>query len=435
MTLDELHRARRRVVAGGIAGNVMEWYDFAIYGYFVRTIGRLYFRTDDPTVTLLAAYGAFAVGFLMRPLGAVVFGFIGDRIGRGPALLWSVVAMAVPTFAMGLLPTYEQIGYWAAGLMVACRAVQGLSVGGEYTGSAVYLAESALPNRRALASAWAPFGGISGMLLGSAVGALVINALPLEDVVAWGWRAAFLFGGVLGCVGFLLRRRLAHDQPAALGGFPLAAALRLHRRELLQVIGVALANSVGFYLIFFYIVPWLKSFANVGASRALLINSANMAVMLAVIPAAAWLADRYGRKPLLAAAAAGLLVLSWPLLALMQGGQLWGVFIGQLAFTLLIGTYAAILPVAICELFPRGVRCSAVASAYNISAGIAGGTAPMMATRLVEETRDPLSPALYLSATALLSLIAILWMRDGLARPLEAAPGHAPRPAAAAARG
>src|SRR5689334_16615401 len=190
--MSTVEASRRRVVTAGIVGNVMEWYDFAIYGYFARTIGQLYFPTDDPTSSLLAAYAVFAVGFLMRPIGAILFGHIGDRVGRGPALLWSVVAMAIPTLIMGLLPTYAQIGVWAAVLMVICRMVQGLAVGGEYTSSAVFLAETAHPDKRGAASAWAPMGAIGGILMGSAVSAIVLNWLPLEDVVAWGWRIPFL---------------------------------------------------------------------------------------------------------------------------------------------------------------------------------------------------------------------------------------------------
>lgn len=153
---------RRRAIYAGIAGNVMEWYDFAVYGYFARTIGQLYFPAEDLHMSLLAAYGAFAVGFVMRPLGAVLFGYIGDRVGRSHCLLWSVVAMAIPTFIIGILPTYHQIGVGASLMMILCRVVQGLAVGGEYTGSAVFLAETAAPGRRGLASAWAPFGAVGG---------------------------------------------------------------------------------------------------------------------------------------------------------------------------------------------------------------------------------------------------------------------------------
>jgi MHS family proline/betaine transporter-like MFS transporter len=403
--------SRRRVVAAGIAGNVMEWYDFSVYGFFARTIGNLYFPTEDPRTSLIAAYAVFAVGFLMRPLGAVLFGHIGDRVGRGPALLWSVVVMAVPTLVMGLLPTYAQIGIAASLFMVLCRILQGLAVGGEYTGSAVFLAETAHPQKRGAASAWAPFGAVAGILLGSAVGAAIMNSMPLEQVIAWGWRIPFLLGVLVGGVGFLLRRRMPFDKPAATEGFPLLRALREHPVEMLQVVSISLVNAVGFYLIFVYIVTWLKLVADVGASTALLINSANMAILLAVILVVSRLSDRMGRKPILTGAAIGLLLFSWPLMALMQTGDVIYVFLGQLGFALLIGSYGAVNPIAICEIFPRHVRCSAVSTTYNIAVGLAGGTAPAVATWLIEVTGRPSVPAVYIMACAAVSAAAAFSVR------------------------
>jgi MHS family proline/betaine transporter-like MFS transporter len=412
MSIEEGNHSRRRVVAAGIIGNVMEWYDFSVYGFFARTIGNLYFPSDDPLTSLLAAFGVFAIGFLMRPLGAVLFGHIGDRVGRGPALLWSVVAMAVPTFAIGLLPTYAQIGLAASVLMLLCRIVQGLAVGGEFTSSAVFLAETAHPQRRGAASAWAPFGAVAGILLGSAVGATIMNVMPLEQVVAWGWRLPFLFGVVVGCVGFILRRRMPFDRPAATKGFPLAQALRLHPVQLLQVVGMSLVFALGFYLIFVYVITWLKLFADVGASVALGINSFNMAVMLVMILGMSRLSDRIGRKPILVGAAIGLFLFSWPLMALMQTGQILFVVLGQFGFALLIGSYGAVNPIAICEIFPRHVRCSAVSTAYNITLGMAGGTAPAVATWLIGVTDHPMFPAFYIMAGAIISIVAVLSVHE-----------------------
>src|SRR4029450_1193430 len=261
----------------------MEWYDFAIYGFFARTIGSLYFPAADPRTSLLAAYAVFAVGFFRRPLGPILFGHIGDRVGRGPALLWSVVAMAVPTFVMALLPTYEQIGLWAAVLMLLCRMMQGLAVGGEYTSSAIFLAETAEPGRRGAASAWAVFGATGGILLGSAVGALVMNTLPLGQVVAWGWRVPFLFGVLVAVAGFILRRRMPFDKPAAKEGSPMLRALREHPVAMLQAVALTLVNAVAFYLIFVYLITWLKLAADMGARTALQINSLNMVILIGVV--------------------------------------------------------------------------------------------------------------------------------------------------------
>ncbi|HSY87005.1 MAG TPA: MFS transporter [Verrucomicrobiae bacterium] len=419
MASEGARRAHRRVIAAGIAGNVMEWYDFAVYGYFARTIGQLYFPADDPSLSLMAAFGAFAVGFFMRPLGAVVFGYIGDRVGRAHSLLWSVVAMAVPTFAIGLLPTYHQVGIGASVLMLLCRILQGLAVGGEYTGSVVFLAERAPPGRRGLASAWAPFGAVAGILLGSTMGTAIINAMPMADVVGWAWRLPFLFGAVVGVVGFFIRRHVSFDKAPPGKGFPLGQALREHPLEMLQVVGICIANAVGFYLIFVYVTTWLKLYAQMKIGSALLVNSLNMAIMLGVILGAAWLSDKLGRKPVMAAAAIGMAIFAWPLMALMQTGDFMNVFLGQLGFVLLIGSYNAVNPIAICELFPRAVRCSAVSTAYNITLGVVGGTAPIVATWLIEKTNYPLAPGLYVALAGVVSALATLSLRPSSQRRFE----------------
>jgi len=411
-TADRHHGHRRRIVWAGIVGNVMEWYDFAIYGFFARTIGSLYFPAEDPRTSLLAAYAVFAVGFLMRPLGAILFGHIGDRVGRGPALLWSVVAMAIPTLIMGLLPTYAQIGIWASILMLICRMMQGLAVGGEYTSSAVFLAETAHPGKRGAATAWAVFGATGGILLGSAVGALVMNTLPLDQVVAWGWRIPFLFGVLVGVAGFMLRRRMPFDKPAAKKGSPLLQALREHPVAMLQAVAISLVNAVAFYLIFVYLISWLKLAADMSARTTLWINSLNMVILLGVVLFMSRLSDRIGRKPILATAAIGLLFFSWPLFELMRTGDALYVFLGQLGFTLLIGSYGSVNPIVLCEVFPRHVRCSAVSAAYNLSVGLAGGTAPAVATWLIETTDNPVMPAYYITACAAISLVAVLSLHE-----------------------
>ncbi|MGE4248144.1 MAG: MFS transporter [Parvibaculaceae bacterium] len=420
-----VHHDRKRVVWAGIVGNVMEWYDFAIYGFFARTIGSLYFPAEDPRTSLLAAYAVFAVGFFMRPLGAILFGHIGDRVGRGPALLWSVVAMAVPTLVMGLLPTYAEIGIWASILMLVCRMLQGLAVGGEYTSSAVFLAETAEPGKRGAATAWAVFGATGGILLGSAVGALVMNTLPLDQVVAWGWRVPFLFGVLVGVAGFILRRRMPFDKPAAKEGSPMLQALREHPLAILQAVAISLVNAVAFYLIFVYIVTWLKLAADMGARTALQINSLNMVILIGVVLVMARLSDRIGRKPILTGAALGLLLFAWPLFELMRTGEVLYVFLGQLGFTLLIGSYGSVNPIVLCEVFPRHVRCSAVSAAYNLSVGLAGGTAPAVATWLIERTGDTSVPAFYIMGCAAISAVAAFSLRESAGRKLADEPAAA----------
>src|SRR5262245_22098668 len=197
-----------RLIAAGTVGNILEWYDFAIFGYFAAAIGRQFFPSGDVTTSLIAAFGAFAAGFLMRPLAGVVFGHVGDRVGRKAALTISVLAMAIPTFLIGILPGYATIGPLAAVLVVVLRMIQGLSVGGEYTTSIVFLVEGAGRNHQGFAGSWSGFGAIGGIVLGSAVGALVTLTLSHDAVLDWGWRLPFLAGLFVGLAGLFIRRHI-----------------------------------------------------------------------------------------------------------------------------------------------------------------------------------------------------------------------------------
>ncbi len=410
--------AHRRFVLAGIAGNVLEWYDFAIYGYFAPVIGRLFFPASDPTASLPAAFGVFGVGFLMRPLGSAVLGHVGDRAGRATALRWAVAAMALPTFAIGLLPTYASAG------MVA-PALQGFALGGEYTGSTVFLVETASARRRGLTGSWAGVGVVAGTLLGSGVGAAVTAVLPADAMASWGWRLPFLLGLVVGGVGFILRRLLATDPPAAPSRFPLLAALRTTPGAMLRVVGIALPNMINFYLIFVYAVTWVRLDVHVPFATALDINTVNMVVLLLALPLSAWLSDRVGRRPVMTVGAAGLALLSWPLMSLMHSGQASAILLGQLAFALLLGIYAGPSAAAMSELFPRGVRCTAVGVAYNLTASLLGGTAPLVATYLISRTHYDLTPAFYAMLAPAISLATVLTLRESAFRPLDAVPAPA----------
>ena len=198
--------AQRKARMAGVVGNVIEWYDFALYGYLAAIIGRLFFPAEDATASLLASYGVFAAGFLMRPIGAIFFGWLGDTIGRGRTMLISVAMMAFPTIALGLLPDYATIGLAAPILLIVIRLIQGLSVGGEFSSSVTYMVETAAKHRRGQAGSWANVGSMSGMLLGSAAAALVTTTFSDVFLESCGWRLPFLFGGVLGLIAIALRR-------------------------------------------------------------------------------------------------------------------------------------------------------------------------------------------------------------------------------------
>lgn len=410
-TIHEAH-VPLRLIAAGVVGNIMEWFDFAIYGYFAATIGRHFFPSENPTTSLIAAFGVFAAGFLMRPLGGLVFGHIGDRIGRKPALTLSVLAMAIPTFLIGILPGYATLGYAAPVLLVILRMIQGLSVGGEYTTSIVFLVEGADRHHRGFAGSWSGFGAAGGILLGSAVGALVAATMPPDVVSQWGWRLPFLGGLLVGLMGLVIRRHVPDVRIRAhpAGASPVWTALRTEWRTILRIALINVINGVGFYVVFVYLVTYMQSVGRLGEAVALEINTLNMALLLAMVPISGWLSDRVGRKPLLIVGIGGMLVFAWPLFwALDHSSAVWN-FLGQMGFSILIGFYGGALPAAMVETTPRAVRCSAICIGYNVCLGILGGVSPLVATWLIARTRDDLAPAYYVMAAAAVSLTtAVFW--------------------------
>jgi MFS transporter, MHS family, proline/betaine transporter len=419
-------RAVRRGVIAGIVGNMLEWYDFALFGFFAREIGTHFFPAHDPTASLLAAFGTFAAGFLMRPVGGALFGWVGDRYGRKQALIWSVLAMAFPSFFIGLLPSAATIGLAAPILLLIFRLLQGLAVGGEYMASAVFLVEGAPPGRRGLMGSWGPIGASAGILLGSAAGAIVNGAMSPEQVSAYGWRIPFLVGLAVGLGGLAIRRhyveRVPH-QPVAKS--PLREAFRTHWGTMLHLVALVAGGGVGFYTVLVYASTWLEQTANVPARTALGLNTAAMGLTLLAVPTAGWASDRIGRRPVLAVSAGALMLLAYPCMRLMGTGEPKAIMLGQGVLAILIGANLGIMPVTMAELAPWRVRCTVLSVAYNVSIALLGGTTPMVAAWLVARTQAPLAPAVYVALASGLTFIAALFLprmvRHSLTKEFEAA--------------
>ena len=411
----EFRAAERKTVFAGLAGNVLEWYDFGVYGFFAVAIGSQFFPAHDPTVSLIASFGVFAIGFLARPLGGMVFGNIGDKLGRRAAVISSVVSMAVPTCLMAVLPTYAQIGLLAPLLLIVLRLAQGLAVGGEYTTSLVLLVEQALPSRRGRVGSFAPFGAFGGLLLGSAIGWAITASITAEQAAVWGWRLAFVAGLVIGVIVFLIRRQLPHEpviKAPKTETAPLIDAFRTQKKAMLQVIGFNLSTAVGFYLCFVFSTTWLHQVAAVPVPVALLLNSIGLALMMIMTPFLGALSDRIGRKTVLLIGAAGLILASVPLLGWMGHGSILSIVTGQFGFELFVGCFAGASPSFMVEAFPKHVRCSGLSVGYNLSMSIFGGTLPMVAVYLVTETGNALSPAWYLVVVSVISAWMTLIMKS-----------------------
>jgi MFS transporter, MHS family, proline/betaine transporter len=421
----------RRVIAAGMIGNVLEWYDFAIYGYFAAAIGRHFFPHEDAVAQLLSAFGVFAIGYLMRPVGGALIGHIGDRFGRRAALTVSVAAMAVPTFLIGLLPGYATLGLAAPVLLTLLRMVQGLSVGGEYTSSMVFLVEHAPPGRRGLMGALTSCGACGGILLGSAVGAGFAATMSTEALDAWGWRIPFLLGLVVGIAGYFLRRHVQETVPMGRRErAPIVETLHDHWRLVLGMAGLSVFNAVGFYISFVYLVSWLQVADGIAPARALEINSFSMAVLLPVMIGTGLLTDRFGRKPFLLLATILGFVGAIPVFWLLNHHTALFAQLGQLGLVLMVGLYCGTQPSIMVEAAPLQVRCTAVALGYNICLGVIGGLTPLAATWLVERTGDEIAPAFLVMAAAAITFVTVLQFRETYRASFV---GGSPEPAAAMA--
>ncbi|MEJ2526088.1 MAG: MFS transporter [Desulfuromonadales bacterium] len=421
MSLSKGHTA----LLAGFIGNVVEWYDFALYGYMAGILSGLFFPGQDSTAALIATYGVFAAGFLMRPIGSAVFGWLGDTIGRSQTMLISVIMMAMPTILLGCLPTYDSIGIWAAVLLVLIRLVQGLSVGGEFSSSVTYMVETADRDRRGFAGSWANMGSMVGMLLGSGVAALVTTILSQATISAWGWRLPFLFGGVIGGTSIILRMRLPesehfqkhHDERCQTS--PLLQAFTTNRREMIQAILFASAYGAIFYIPVVYMPEWLHSQAGMARDLALQINTAATAFLLLLIPVAGWASDHLLRRThCIAGAMLFLALIAVPLFIWCTDMSFWSAVIAQFSFAALIAVPLGTAPAMFVELFPASDRLSGYSVAYNLGLGVIGGATPMFATWLIEMTGLSIAPAVWLTVVALIAVAAVLWIKDRSREPL-----------------
>lgn len=409
-----------RIALIGLIGNVMEWYDFAVYGYFASVIGQLFFPNTDPAVSLIASFGAFAAGFVVRPLGGLLFGRIGDRIGRERAMTLSVVAMAVPTVLMAFIPSYQTIGILAPILIIFLRIVQGLSVGGEFTSSLVYLVEHAPSHRRGFMAIWGSWGASAGTLLGSAVGLLVTHYWDSAELLAWGWRLPFLLGGFVAFTGYWIRKSVRVHLPLVPSETPVKEAFARFKRPMLRVAFLNVGNGVAYYTAFIYTLTYLKGSGRLSESDAFQLNTVSMVLLLCLMPLSALLSDWVGRKPVLLASLLTLTMGTLPLFYLILHGTTTEIILGELSFALILGFSTGAIAATNVELIPSMVRCTGLAFAYNASIGLFGGSTPMINAWLIRCTESPMAPAFWGTITALVSLLTLaLWVKETRFRSLD----------------
>ncbi|PPS90317.1 glycine betaine/L-proline transporter ProP [Streptomyces sp. MH60] len=422
----------RRAVKAAALGNAMEWFDFGVYSYIAVTLGKVFFPSGNPTAQLLSTFGAFAAAFLVRPLGGMVFGPLGDRVGRQKVLAVTMIMMAAGTFAIGLIPSYATIGVWAPVLLLAARLVQGFSTGGEYAGASTFIAEYAPDRRRGFLGSWLEFGTLAGYIGGAGLVTLMTALLSDGDLMSWGWRIPFLIAGPMGIVGLYLRMRL-EETPAFAAEVekaettrrkvPLREMVTGQWRALLLCVGLVLVFNVTDYMLLSYMPSYLTSELKYDETHGLLVVLAVMALMMVVQPFAGALTDRVGRRPVIAAGCAGFLLLSVPALLLIRQGSLLAVALGMAALGLLLVCFTASMPSALPALFPTRVRYGSLSIGFNVSVSLFGGTTPLVVTALIGATGNMMMPAYYMMAAAVVGGVAVWFMTESAGRPL---PGSAP---------
>lgn len=414
----------RKVALSGMLGNGLEWYDYALYGHMSLTFSKLFFPTGDASFSLILTYLTFAAGFLARPLGAILFGRIGDKFGRKKALVASMILMAIPTGCIGLLPTYQSIGIAAPLLLVTIRILQGLSLGGAFSGSISYVVEHAPPQWRSTVGSLVKISLVLGFILGSLVATLTSNLLPEAEFHSWGWRIPFLFGVLIGVVGFYIRNH-GEESPVfkeakkagKLSKTPVRDTFCKHPMKVFQGFSFYMFVTVPFYLVAIYMIGYSKNHLGIPEKSALLINTLAMIGMLLPIYPAARAADTYGRRKVMMSAILAMLLITWPALHWMNSGIFMHALIVQFTFCFIIGWYIAPIPAVLVELFPTHVRYTGMALSYNFCA-IVGGFTPSIAEWLIRYTGDINSIGWLLFGSGVISAVALYLYKDLWREPL-----------------
>jgi len=412
MTTGSKHK---KAAVAAVVGNVLEWYDFAVYAYVASIIAKKFFPAQDETVALLSAFLAYGLGFVARPLGGIIIGRFGDTQGRKAALLLTIFMMAGGTVMIGLLPTYEQIGFYAPLLLVAARLMQGFSAGGEWGTSTAYLVEWAPNDQRGYFGSFQQMSVVAGLLLGSGVAALMNTVFTADDMQGWGWRVPFLIGGILGPVGLYMRREM-EETPAYVAAIETAPDENEPSGLVLAIraFGFTIVWTVCFYVLLSYMPSWTQKYLKLTAAQALWANTIGLFVLVVAIPIMGKLSDKFGRKPLLLACCACFVVVPIPVFNfLVTGSPSYAeLILVQAVFALMISMFSGAGPAAISEIFPTRTRSTWMTSGYALAVAIFGGFAPFISVWLITTFESPIAHSYYLMGAAVVSTIVIWGLKE-----------------------
>jgi len=413
---------QKKVVLAGAIGNALEWYDFTIYAFFVPIIAMQFFPNKDPFISLLATFGVFAAGFLVRPFGAILFGYIGDHAGRKKALVISMVLMSFPTFLIGVLPNYNTIGIMAPLLLIMLRIVQGLAVSGELTTATVFLIEHADSNRRGIAGSLAMAGCLFGMVISSILATVMSEMVSDVQLAAWGWRIPFLLGGLIGVVGLVVRLRTL--DPAVYEQVQASENDKAHPVSVMKhisslnyhtlCIGIFLTSIMGIanYFLIGYFNTFLIETQGLPLRPVMVVNTIAMTIQVFITLLMGRLSDYIGRKRVLGAGILSLALFAYPVFWLLTQHDIYLALAGEVLFAIAAGSLTGLIPTTLAELFETYHRNMGISISYNISLALFGGTAPLVAIALVASTHNVFSPAWYLISCAIIAFLALLTLKE-----------------------
>ncbi|MBU9810266.1 glycine betaine/L-proline transporter ProP [Rahnella sp. C60] len=426
----------KKAITAAALGNAMEWFDFGVYGFVAFALGQVFFPGADPGIQMIAALATFSVPFLVRPLGGLFFGALGDKFGRQKVLSVTIIIMSVSTFCIGLIPGYDSIGIWAPILLLLAKLAQGFSVGGEYTGAAIFVAEYSPDRKRGFLGSWLDFGSIAGFILGAGVVVLISSIVGETNFLEWGWRIPFFIAAPLGLIGIYLRHALEEtptfqqhvDKIDSDSRKDIAEPPRVSFREILTkqwrpliiCVGMVIATNVTYYMLLTYMPSYLSHSLHYSEDHGVLIIIAIMVGMLFVQPFMGMLSDRFGRKPFVIIGSIGLFILAIPCFILINSDVIGLIFLGLLILAVLLNCFIGVMASTLPAMFPTHIRYSALAIAFNVSVLIAGLT-PTIAAWLVEATNNLYMPAYYLMVVAMIGLVTGIFMKETANRPLKGA--------------
>ncbi len=411
----------RRVIGASLIGTTIEWYDFFLYGSAAALVfNRLFFPDYDPLVGTMLAFATYALGFIARPVGGIVFGHFGDRIGRKKLLMWSLVLMGAATVLIGLLPTYAQIGIWAPVALIVLRLVQGFAVGGEWGGAVLMAAEHGDAKRRGFWASWPQAGVPAGNLLAAGVLALLAGFQPEDAFLDWGWRVPFVLSAILVVVGWYIRNRVAEspmfekaiDEAEAPPKLPAIEVVRERPKALVLGAGLRIGENISYYILTVFSLTYLVDVAAETRSLALNALLIGAAVQFLAIPFFAWLSDRIGRRPVYAFGGLGLAAWSFLLFPLLGSGEPASIVLALVVGLVLHGAMYGPQAAFITELFPTRIRYSGVSLAYQLTAIVGGSLAPIIALALYQHYGSALPVAIYVGVACAVSGLSALFARE-----------------------